>query len=223
MHQDSLNKHKNYTIETQRRTCSKKKLQNKYSIVFMLLFFIFIASVVAIHNNAQQLECRDRESKQLIADELDKPCAFAQTPKAKTIYYDIPLENKYQKLVFDLCEKYSAPPEIVFGVMRIESNFDFMALSADCKCVGIMQINLCNMERLNKELGVTDLRDPEQNIKSGIYMLAELYSKYGDWHKALVCYNRGEHGAKNLLTSTYSIKVMDYSARLETLNSKFVD
>ena len=60
-----------------------------------------------------------------------------------------------------------------------------------------MQINSINKSWLLQEIGVTDLADPLQNLHSGIYMLGDLYGKYGDWHKALVCYNCGETGAYN--------------------------
>ena len=62
---------------------------------------------------------------------------------------------------------------------------------------------------------MTDLADPLQNLHSGIYMLGDLYGKYGDWHKALVCYNCGETGAYNhyfsqgLTSSGYSRHVME--------------
>lgn len=35
-----------------------------------------------------------------------------------------------------------------------------------------------------------------QNIRSGVFILSDLYGKYGDWHKALICYNYGEGGAQ---------------------------
>ena len=55
---------------------------------------------------------------------------------------------------------------------------------------------------------------PHQNLQAGIYMLSDLYGKYGDWNKALTCYNYGEGGAyehvfsKGETSSTYSRHVL---------------
>lgn len=59
--------------------------------------------------------------------------------------------------------------------------------------------------------------DPYQNIRSGVFILSDLYGKYGDWHKALICYNYGEGGAqehvfsKGYTTTSYSRTVMEYA------------
>lgn len=80
-----------------------------------------------------------------------------------------------------------------------------------------MQINSINSEWLSEKIGVTDLTDPYQNIRSGVFILSDLYGKYGDWHKALICYNYGEGGArehvfsKGYTTTSYSRTVMEYA------------
>lgn len=82
---------------------------------------------------------------------------------------------------------------------------------------GYMQINSINSEWLSEKIGVTDLADPYQNIRSGVFILSDLYGKYGDWHKALICYNYGEGGAqehvfsKGYTTTSYSRTVMEYA------------
>ena len=101
------------------------------------------------------------------------------------------------------CSEYDVPAEIVLGCIERESQFDRYAMSKDC--VGYMQINVRNLGWLNKEIGVTDLYDPAQNIHAGTFMLGNLYEKYGDWHMALVCYNYGEFGAQqNVFSKGYT-------------------
>ena len=78
---------------------------------------------------------------------------------------------------------------------------------------GLMQINSCNYEWLEGELGITDWYDPRQNIQAGTYMLSLLTDKYGDLHKVLMAYNMGadrmrELWREGITSSNYSRKVV---------------
>ena len=104
---------------------------------------------------------------------------------------------------------------MALGVIQAESSFT--ATASNGSCYGYMQINSINSEWLSEKIGVTDLTDPYQNIRSGVFILSDLYGKYGDWHKALICYNYGEGGAqehvfsKGYTTTSYSRTVMKYA------------
>ena len=114
-----------------------------------------------------------------------------------------------------VCEEYGVPQNVALGVIQAESSFT--ATAANGSCYGYMQINSINSEWLSEKIGVTDLTDPYQNIRSGVFILSDLYGKYGDWHKALICYNYGEGGAqehvfsKGYTTTSYSRTVMEYA------------
>lgn len=84
---------------------------------------------------------------------------------------------------------------------------------------GIMQINKINHKWLTEELEVTDFLDPEQNIRCGIYMLADLMKKYDDPHRILMAYNMGERGARDYVSrgntsSSYSRYIIQRRAEL---------
>lgn len=125
----------------------------------------------------------------------------------------VPLDHDTQAQVMGWCEEYGVPYSMALAVIEAESSFRPDAENGSC--YGYMQINSINKSWLLQEIGVTDLKDPLQNLHSGIYMLGNLYGKYGDWHKALVCYNCGETGAYNhyfsqgLTSSGYSRHVME--------------
>lgn len=132
---------------------------------------------------------------------------------------EIPLDYDLQAHLIAVCEEYGVPMCVALGVIQAESTFT--ATAQNGSCYGYMQINSINSEWLNEKLGVTDLTDPYQNIRSGVYILSDLYGKYGDWHKALVCYNYGESGAQKHVfsqgytTTSYSRTVMAYAEEWE--------
>lgn len=134
---------------------------------------------------------------------------------------EIPLDYSLQDELITVCDEYNVPLHIALGVIQAESSFTEDAENGSC--YGYMQINSVNKNWLNDSIGVTDLTDPYQNIRSGVYMLGDLHAKYGDWHKALIAYNYGEGGAqkyvfsKGLETTTYSRTVMAYAEEWEAV------
>lgn len=129
------------------------------------------------------------------------------------IYYDVPLDFKVQDYLFEQCEKYDVPVELVLAVINKESNFKANAISKTSD-YGLMQINKVNHKWLRKQLGVTDFLDAKQNILCGVYILSgHLKSVDGDIHKALMQYQFGIAGAKrlwkkNIFTSKHSRSVV---------------
>lgn len=103
---------------------------------------------------------------------------------------------KYKDIVTRICEKYDVPVDLILAVIYVESNFDPNAISAT-EDYGLMQINRINHAQLEKDLGITNILNPEQNIESGVYIFSKLLNKYSE-NEALMAYNLGEGGAKRL-------------------------
>ncbi|WP_278941169.1 transglycosylase SLT domain-containing protein [Anaerotruncus colihominis] len=145
-------------------------------------------------------------------DVLDEDDAEEEVQETEYLYEEIPLDYETQARLREWCEQYSVPYQLALGVIEAESSFTPDASNGIC--YGYMQINSINQEWLREEIGVTDLTDPLQNLHSGVFMLGNLYGKYGDWHLALTSYNFGETGAwehvfsKGLTSTEYSRKVM---------------
>ena len=136
----------------------------------------------------------------------------SDTENVEMFFEEIPLDQETQSCVMKWCEEYHVKRSVALGVIQAESSFQADAQNGSC--FGYMQINSINREWLGEAIGITDLRDPHQNLQAGIYMLSDLYGKYGDWNKALTCYNYGEGGAyehvfsKGETSSTYSRHVL---------------
>lgn len=101
----------------------------------------------------------------------------------------------YYDTVMKYSEEYSVPHELIFAVIKVESNFKSDAVSS-AGAVGLMQMLPSTYEWLASLLGEPSftpmLYDPNVNIKYGTYYLQYLYSKFGSWEKALIAYNWGE-------------------------------
>lgn len=104
-----------------------------------------------------------------------------------------PLE--YRDLVERYSEMYSVPKEIIYAVIKTESDFKSDAVS-EKGAVGLMQITpdtyawLCtkdNIEKDNPDL----LYNPEINIRCGTLFLSLLYTEFSNWDTSFAAYNAG--------------------------------
>ena len=163
---------------------------------------------------SEEAEMKMTVKKDVVATE-----ALMETEEEAPSYQSdaVPLNHDTQAQVLGWCEEYGVPYSVALAVIEAESSFRPDAENGSC--YGYMQINSINKSWLFQEIGVTNLEDPLQNLHSGIYMLGDLYGKYCDWHKVLVCYNCGETGAYNhyfsqgLTSSGYSRHVMELEAK----------
>lgn len=120
------------------------------------------------------------------------------------------LSYECQQILMDCCSKYSVPYALGLAMAEVETHFDPDAVSSTGD-YGLMQINACNHEWLG-ELGF-DVMTYEGNIEAGIYMIAQDIQQYEDFELALMAYNCGPTGARNLWAqgiyqTEYSQKVM---------------
>ena len=158
-----------------------------------------------------------KESLPPLLDERDvshiEQTIEAPAEKTHPVYFDIPLSHDLQDYTFEVCREFDfAQPEIIFALMETESDFNPEAISFTSD-YGLLQINPVNLGWLNTQLGITDLLDPEQNIRAGVYMIDQLMDKYTNPHMALMAYNMGEYGAleywnAGIFHSDYSDQVM---------------
>lgn len=102
--------------------------------------------------------------------------------------------QKYQEFVEKYSRLYEVPEEIIYAVIKVESNFEIEAVSVK-KATGLMQMMPETFEELTVLLGDNypkeTLYDPEVSIKYGTYYLSMLYKKYALWDNAIAAYNAG--------------------------------
>lgn len=124
----------------------------------------------------------------------------AQEPELSAdefIPYDVPLDTELQKYISELCIQNDVPMELILAMIDHESSYraDVVSKTND---YGLMQINRCNHEWLQEELGISDYLNPKENVRAGIYIIKLHLDKFGDTSMALMAYNLGENGAARL-------------------------
>jgi soluble lytic murein transglycosylase-like protein len=137
-------------------------------------------------------------------------------------------ENEINGYIDTYSQIYSIDGDLVRAVIGKESEGDINAYNRNRNGThdsGLMQINSCNYEWLEDELGITDFYDPEQNIRSGCYILGLLSAKYDNVHRVLMSYNMGETRTRELwqqeiYSSRYSRGVVD---RLNQIKEGYKD
>ncbi len=99
----------------------------------------------------------------------------------------------YKEYVEKYSKMYGVEEELIYAMIKEESNFDKDANSHK-SAIGLMQLVQDTADEVGLELGIenVDLRDPETNIQIGTKYLSDLIEKYdGNIKFAIVAYNAG--------------------------------
>jgi soluble lytic murein transglycosylase len=103
---------------------------------------------------------------------------------------------KYASIVRGHAAHYDLSPALLAAVIEQESKFDAGARSS-AGAVGLMQLQPATAQGIAKYTGgskfvLSDLDDPEINVRYGAWYLHHLIQKYGDERLALAAYNAGQ-------------------------------
>ena len=131
-------------------------------------------------------------------------------------------KGKQVAVIDDVAEEFGICPEFVMAVCEYESGGN-QNCTNNLGCTGLMQIYpKYNQERMRK-YGVTNLRDPRQNVTIGCDLLAELFDKYEDSALVLMKYhgeNKAQQKYEEGQMSSYAKKILVRSEELERMRGK---
>ncbi len=123
-------------------------------------------------------------------------------------FYDTHNKSRYSKTVNAVSQKYEINENVIFAIIKTESNFAPNAKSRK-NALGIMQIKketfefVCDNFKL--DFSVNDIFDANKNIEVGVCYLKYLIDKFKILDVAICAYNAGEGNvSKWLLDKRYS-------------------
>lgn len=100
--------------------------------------------------------------------------------------------SPYEDIIREAALKYGVDADLVRAVIKTESNFNPRAKSG-AGAKGLMQL----MPILAKELGISNVFDPRENVLGGTKYLSKLLDRHdGDVRLALASYNAGPRNVK---------------------------
>jgi soluble lytic murein transglycosylase len=123
--------------------------------------------------------------------------AFAFVQQSKPAWYErLRYPLSYQNIVVGHAHNYDLDPALLAAVIYRESKFDAGARSSS-GAIGLMQLLPATAKGIALHTGgtkfrVSDLYDPEINVRYGSFYLRRLLTKYSDTRLALAAYNAGQ-------------------------------
>lgn len=128
--------------------------------------------------------------------------------------------SNYDSLIKETGFLYRVDPALIKAVVHAESAFNPLATSSK-GASGLMQI----MPKTAEIYGVTDIYDPEQNLRAGAQYLRHLLARYNNKpHLALAAYNAGPRAVSRYRgvppyreTRNYIKKVLKFKRRYASL------
>ena len=117
---------------------------------------------------------------------------FAQPACYERLWHPL----RYQEIVLAHARNYRLDPALLAALIYQESKFDAGARS-DRGAIGLMQLLPDTAKGIAVRTGgskfrVSDLYDPELNVRYGSWYLRHLLDKYGSERIALAAYNAGQ-------------------------------
>lgn len=133
---------------------------------------------------------------------------------------------RYEQIVRGHARNYRLDPALLAAVIEQESKFDSSARSST-GAVGLMQLQPATAEGIAVRTGgsrfrVSDLYDPEINVRYGAWYLRHLLDKYGDEQTALAAYNAGQENVDRWRREHRGVQFPEtraYVKRVERLKS----
>lgn len=146
-----------------------------------------------------------------MAEHIEVPTVIVEPVEPR---FNVSLSEDLQELVYSECTERGVDPFLAVAVMLQENRGFDPSIISGSNDYGLFQINKVNHKRM-ADLGYTDMLSAEDNIKAGIYILAECLASSDSYHEALMAYNMGRTGcnramAKGITTTAYSRGVMAY-------------
>ena len=228
--ESKINK-QNFNQGTRARHKKHNKLQFVWRVLLSWLVVFIVGGLIggaigyaaadAVKPSAEEYGTRDGRS-------FISEASVAWVVNDDFVSLDCTLQAELQEFTFYLSKSYYIDFSFVMGLMYCESSFQADCVS-ETKDYGLMQINACNHDWFAKNLDLTDMIDPYQNIHAGLYILRSLFEKYDDPAKVCMAYHMGEHGAsllweQGIYETTYSRKVFEkadeFKAQIEKSTKK---
>jgi soluble lytic murein transglycosylase len=130
----------------------------------------------------------------------------------------------YESIVRGHADNYKLEPALLAAVIEQESKFHADAKSPT-GAIGLMQLQPDTAKGIALRTGghkfvVSDLYNPEINIRYGAWYLRHLLDKYGDEQTALAAYNAGQANVNQWLDQGKGIafaETRNYVSRVERL------
>jgi len=155
--------------------------------------------------------------------------AFAYVNSTEPAWYvrlRYPLD--YQAIVRGHSRNYQLDPALLAAVIYQESKFRAHARSSS-GAVGLMQLLPSTAEGIAVHTGgtkfrVSDLDDPEINVRYGSWYLRHLLDKYGNERTALAAYNAGQENVDHWRAEGKGIEFAEtrhYVKRVEHLKTLY--
>lgn len=193
-------------------TYDNKKVSPKRLLIVFTITLTIISIVVLLYavivSYQQNVFLQSRTESMMISPHIDSVLVTA-TAKIISREGDVPLPaaKKYAIWIYESGAKYGVDPLLVLSVMKVESKFNYRAISPTGP-IGLLQVAWSwHKEKSSKD----SLFDPKTNIFVGTQIIKEYKNLSSSETELLLRYN----GSLGSFSPQYAIKVLTNKSKFE--------
>lgn len=165
------------------------KIKNITAIATLTSLIAITAILNQEQEQAKENDSSEKLSKQYVAEmtqEINKEKVI-EIPTLKKVFvgYDNNCPLEYQEYMYEICQIYEIPFNVLMTIVDNESNglFDTNGVISEWNDYGLCQINICNHEDIYENLNYNseDLKnDPYKNIEASAYLIKKICNIYSE-------------------------------------------
>ncbi len=168
---------------------------NVFLVFYVMTLFLIVVFVSRQNNkNKYEIISLNKQINKMKTEIKESKRNLSLIPqlkyKSEVLRRKYPSFSKITEIVFKKSQEYNVDPNLVMGLIEIESNFNRFAVSSK-GAYGLMQINY-KVWKNEFKINTTKIFDIEYNIDMGIRILKRyMKTAKGDIMRALHLYNNG--------------------------------
>ena len=171
----------------------------KQRIIYLILSLAMVLAIASTAKTAHPIKMRAPIHTATTPPEASITQTTSEAPRNVQEFtpINIPLDAETQQYAYEQSKANGIPVDLTISVIWQESGYRPNLISKT-EDYGLMQVNECNLLKVQQELGITNIFDPKQNIKAGTYILGACIRDYPTINQALMVYKEGSTGAPRL-------------------------
>lgn len=174
-----------YKPKGKRVYSARRKLTEHFICMWLSALIAFlILSILFKHMTITTTTPTTTSMEPTSSDSIAEEVAVPNEEEVLVYFYDVPVSDHLQTIVYEYCHAYALDPRIIYAIMYVESGYQTDAVNG--KHVGLMQVNKEYIPTLLEDVERSLYEYEDQKVIAGIKAFVYWQDRETDNNKKLI-------------------------------------